>query len=40
MSFFDKLKNVLFEDDEDEVVAEETKEKVEPKKEEVKKDEA
>ena len=35
MSFFDKLKNVLFEDDEDEVVAEETKEKVEPKKEEV-----
>lgn len=35
MSFFDKLKNVLFEDDEDEVVAEEKKEKVEPKKEEV-----
>ena len=35
MSFFDKLKNVLFEDDEEEVVAEEKKEKVEPKKEEV-----
>ena len=35
MSFFDKLKNVLFEDDEEEVVTEEKKEKVEPKKEEV-----
>ena len=35
MSFFDKLKNVLFEDDEETVVEEEKKEKVDPKKEEV-----
>lgn len=34
MSFFDKLKNVLFEDDEETVVEEEKKEKVDPKKEE------